>query len=251
VWAYYNFSAAKVGAQQANALVGKNSEEWHAIFWMFFLIGLGQWVYAQIMTVLNMLLHNHWYRWMTRWVVARYLHHKTYYDIATKVDIDNPDERIQENIEPSMTAVLSIPGMIVGPILGRVSWRCSRRLRPWWRREQLPGSGAGRVRIWFLLFVAVRTAGDAVFVGVARRGRVDLFRPGTFGCMPHLRHDRCRPESFVCRGSEDRLARACRRTAAGGRCRRVQSRRDSRAAFLMEILQRAFVFKSLRVDPLR
>lgn len=117
-WAYYSYWAAKVNAEQANALVTRDSETWHYIFWLMFMLGLGQWAYGLIIGLLNTLMHMQWYRWMTEWMVRRYLSNKTYYDIAMRDDIDNPDERIQENVEPFINSVLSIPTQILGTILG-------------------------------------------------------------------------------------------------------------------------------------
>ena len=117
-WAYYNYWAAKVGAVQANALVGRDSEQWHAIFWLLFLLGLGRWLYDQILNVLNTLMKIQWYRWMTEWMVTRYMSNKTYYDIAMKDDVDNPDERIQDNVEPFVDSVLGFPTRIMGTFLG-------------------------------------------------------------------------------------------------------------------------------------
>lgn len=118
LWAYYNYWAAKVGAVQANALVGRDSEQWHALFWLLFLLGLGRWLYDQILNLLNTLMKVHWYRWMTEWMVTRYLSNKTYYDIAMKDDVDNPDERIQDNVDPFVDSVLTFPTKVMGTLLG-------------------------------------------------------------------------------------------------------------------------------------
>ncbi|WP_129778020.1 ABC transporter ATP-binding protein/permease [Peristeroidobacter soli] len=117
-WAYYSFWAAQVGAEQANALVSKNPEEWHRIFWLLFLLGIGRWLYGLIIDLLNTLMQMQWYRWMTQWVVKRYLSHKTYYDIAMRDDVDNPDERIQDNVLPFIDVVLNLPLKVLGTILG-------------------------------------------------------------------------------------------------------------------------------------
>ena len=48
------------------------------------------------------------------WMVERYLLNKTLYDIAMRDDIDNPDERIQDNVEPFVDALLGFPNMFWG-----------------------------------------------------------------------------------------------------------------------------------------
>lgn len=117
-WAYYNYRVAQITAEQANALVGKDAAQWHALFWMIFLLGAGQWLYQVIINLLNMLMQMQWYRWMTEWMVTRYLNNKTYYDIAMKDDIDNPDERIQDNVEPFIQAVIQFPSMVLSTVTG-------------------------------------------------------------------------------------------------------------------------------------
>lgn len=118
LWAYYNFWMAHVAAEQANALVGKESAQWFQIFWLIFFLGMGKWVYDQLLNLLNKLMEMHWYSWMTEWIVTRYLSSKTYYDIAMKDDIDNPDERIQDNVAPFIGSMLGFPTRVLGTILG-------------------------------------------------------------------------------------------------------------------------------------
>lgn len=117
-WAYFNFKVAMITAEQANVLVAKDSGRWHALFWLIFLLGVGQWVYGVVFSLLNTLMTMQWWRWMTDWMVERYLRNKTYYDIASKDDIDNPDERIQDNVEPFVSIMLALPTSFLTMILG-------------------------------------------------------------------------------------------------------------------------------------
>ena len=118
LWAYYNYTIARITAEQANALVARDETQWKAIFWLIFALSFGQWVYGVILSLLNQLMKMQWYRWMTDWMVSRYLQNKTYYDIALKGDIDNPDERIQDNVDPVISAVIQFPTMVLSTILG-------------------------------------------------------------------------------------------------------------------------------------
>jgi putative ATP-binding cassette transporter len=120
-WAYYNFRVAQINAEMTNHFVAREQAEWAPLFWLIFFLGLGQWVYQQVMQLLNQLMTWQWYRWMTSWIVGRYLSNRTYYDIAMKDDIDNPDQRIQENVLPFMQAVIGFPGMVLGTILGVIT----------------------------------------------------------------------------------------------------------------------------------
>jgi putative ATP-binding cassette transporter len=117
-WAYYNFQVAQFTADQANWLVGKDEAQFLSVFWLIFFLALGKWFYDEILQLLTMLMHMQWYRWMTDWMVTRYLGNKTYYDIGLKDDIDNPDERIQTNVDPFIQAVLGFPTRVLGTILG-------------------------------------------------------------------------------------------------------------------------------------
>lgn len=117
-WAYYSYRMAQISAEQANALVSRDAGQWHALFWLILMLAAGQWLYQIIISLLNMLMQMQWYRCMTEWMVGRYLNNKTYYDIAMRDDIDNPDERIQDNVDPFIQSVISFPGMVLGTIAG-------------------------------------------------------------------------------------------------------------------------------------
>lgn len=121
LWAYYNYTVAQFTAEQANVLVAKDAPQWQSLFWLIFLLGVGRWVYDTLLGLLNFLVQMHWYRWMTDWMVNRYLRNKTYYDIAMRDDIDNPDERIQDNVEPFVTAMIGLPTQLLGTILGIIT----------------------------------------------------------------------------------------------------------------------------------
>lgn len=117
LWAYYNFTVAQYTADQANALVAKDDVQWEWLFWLILMLTFGRWVYDLILDLLTQLMKMHWYRWMSDWMVNRYLCNKTYYDISMKSDIDNPDERIQSNVEPLVETVVDFPARLLGTIL--------------------------------------------------------------------------------------------------------------------------------------
>lgn len=119
--AWYMFMISKMMADQANVLVTKDEAEWRAFFWLIFGLALGRWLYDNIMSLLNTLMKMQWYRWMTDWMVERYLSNKTYFDISVKDDIDNPDDRIQNNVMPFVEAVVGFPGMVIGTVMGVIT----------------------------------------------------------------------------------------------------------------------------------
>ena len=49
----------------------------------------------------------HWYEWLNGQVLTKYFHKRAYYKINFKSDIDNPDQRIAQEIEPITSNALS------------------------------------------------------------------------------------------------------------------------------------------------
>lgn len=66
-------------------------------------------------------MQMHWYVWMTDWMLGHYLSSRTYYDIASRDDVDNPDERIQENVEPLVQTVTGFPAQLLNNILAIIT----------------------------------------------------------------------------------------------------------------------------------
>ncbi len=56
----------------------------------------------------------HWRRWLTVYLVDRYLARRTYYEIALDHRIDNPDQRIQEETGIFCTYMAGIPQQVFG-----------------------------------------------------------------------------------------------------------------------------------------
>ncbi|SFF92255.1 putative ATP-binding cassette transporter [Novosphingobium sp. CF614] len=119
--AYYSIWIARKSAESTDALVTHDKPAFLAIFWLMFALGIGQWLYAASIGLLTDIMKVHWYRWMTQWMVEHYLADRTYYNIAVNDDVDNPDERIQDNVMPFVEALLSIPTRILGTILGVIT----------------------------------------------------------------------------------------------------------------------------------
>jgi putative ATP-binding cassette transporter len=100
-------------AKLTNAIVAKNQ----ALTWSM-LAALGAFSFAQaafylVQNFVDSRLQLHWRRWLTRYLVDRYLAKRTYYDISLMEDLDNPDQRIQEEIGPFVQMVASFPRTIL------------------------------------------------------------------------------------------------------------------------------------------
>src|SRR4051794_16688718 len=44
-------------------------------------------------------LRLRWRRWLTRYLMDRYLAHRAYYQLRARADVDNPDQRIAEDVK--------------------------------------------------------------------------------------------------------------------------------------------------------
>lgn len=79
------------------------------------------------------LLQNFWRRWMTRRFLGEYLSDRSYYNLTANSEIDNPDQRIAEDIDTVTTQVLDVSVSLSGAISGLVAaifavWRISQNL---------------------------------------------------------------------------------------------------------------------------
>ena len=105
-------------ADQTNALVDKKESVYWRIWTQLFLIGLASWLVAQVQSYMSAWLNIDWRRWLTIHLTDAYLRQRTYYDIAVRKDIDNPDERIQDQVGPFCSTMSNIPQMVFSTVAG-------------------------------------------------------------------------------------------------------------------------------------
>jgi putative ATP-binding cassette transporter len=102
---FYNYAVK----DQTNALVAKHV----AAFWGFLAVTAGFYFVRYLALALSMYvdarLTLHWRAWLTTYLIDQYLDRRTYFEIAGDSKIDNPDQRIQEQVEPFCTAVAQLP----------------------------------------------------------------------------------------------------------------------------------------------
>lgn len=96
-----------------NAVVAKDAAGYWGLTLKY--IGLGGAVLAAtiLATFVEGYLKTDWRRWMTARLMDEYLGHRTYYAITLDGDIDNPDQRIQEEVKPVIDAFTGIPSNIL------------------------------------------------------------------------------------------------------------------------------------------
>ena len=100
-----------------NALVAKDpTRYWY--FWLYYsalylVIILGN----MVASYFEGYVRTDWRRWMTSRLVDEYLGWRTYYAITLDGDIDNPDQRIQEEMNPVIDAAMSVPQSLLNSTL--------------------------------------------------------------------------------------------------------------------------------------
>jgi len=119
--ALFNYWLAYVTADMTNAIVAKQRPEYVRLFWLITWVSSVQWIFQIFMDYMSNRLNVRWREWLTDWMVQRYLSDRTYYDIALREDLDNPDQRMQEDIGPFVTTMSEIPNQILTQIAGLVT----------------------------------------------------------------------------------------------------------------------------------
>jgi putative ATP-binding cassette transporter len=97
-----------------NAIVAQDREHYSALFWATTGVGAMSVVVVIVMLFVTTWLSVDWRQWLTDYMVNRYLDKKTYYDIALREDLDNPDQRIQEQVAPFVEMIVQIPRQLLG-----------------------------------------------------------------------------------------------------------------------------------------
>ncbi|OEC35382.1 putative ATP-binding cassette transporter [Pseudomonas cuatrocienegasensis] len=108
---------SQVGADVTNALVDKKPElYWGLIIWLT-LLGLMRFAAGLLQQFVGAYLDQHWWKWLTGYLMDNYLGKRTYYEITLDEKIDNPDQRIQEEVGPLCSTAAMVPYQFFGSIL--------------------------------------------------------------------------------------------------------------------------------------
>jgi putative ATP-binding cassette transporter len=100
-----------------NALVAKNVSGYWA-FWLYYSgLGFAVFLTTVLANYLEGYLETDWRRWMTTRLIDEYLGSRTYYAITLDGDIDNPDQRIQEEMKPVIDAVTRLPNNLFNSVM--------------------------------------------------------------------------------------------------------------------------------------
>ena len=63
-----------------------------------------------------------WYQWLNNLILNKYLNNRAYYKINFKADIDNPDQRLSQEIEPITSSALSFSATLLEKVLEMVTF---------------------------------------------------------------------------------------------------------------------------------
>ena len=106
-----------VTSDMTNALVARKAGE----FWVQFALMTALLFAGSMMSIpssyLESRLNLHWRSWLTTYMVDRYLQRRTYYEITQDESIDNPDQRIQEEVGKICTTLSSVPRSLFASLL--------------------------------------------------------------------------------------------------------------------------------------
>lgn len=101
-------STLATGAQM-NALVGHDIDGFWAQTVRIMILMLAMAAIGLTSGLIAQGLVAHWRRWFTADLIDRYLARRAYYDITVDQDIDNPDQRMQEEVEPLCDVLIQLP----------------------------------------------------------------------------------------------------------------------------------------------
>jgi len=111
-----------VGRIFQNALVEKNQEE----FWKYLFIYAGVFVVGTPIVVIYRYIRDklgiYWREWLTKSFLNKYLQNRAYYEINATKTIDNPDQRISEDIKSFTVTSLGFLLVILGSLIDLISF---------------------------------------------------------------------------------------------------------------------------------
>lgn len=116
-----------------SALAARDADRfWTAIRWCLALVASAVPIYALYYFVRDT-LGNHWRRWLTNRFLTHYFRDRNFYELNASASIDNPDQRIAEDINTFTQRALFFLLIFIGALLqltafSQVLWSISREL---------------------------------------------------------------------------------------------------------------------------
>jgi putative ATP-binding cassette transporter len=117
-----NVAFSYIGNYFTNAMVKKNQEMSYlfvGVYFCGFLVGIPIVAfYGYVRDYMGM----HWRKWMTNQFLGKYFANRSYYDIEAEGEIDNPDQRIMEDIRSFTRVSLAFLLILLGALMDLVSF---------------------------------------------------------------------------------------------------------------------------------
>jgi len=117
-----NVAFSYIGNYFTNALVSKNRDLAYffvAVYFSGFVIGIPIVAfYSYVQDYLGM----HWREWLTNSFLGNYFSDRNYYTVETDAQIDNPDQRIMEDIRSFTSTSLAFLLIILGSVMDLISF---------------------------------------------------------------------------------------------------------------------------------
>ncbi|MBS0910618.1 ABC transporter ATP-binding protein/permease [Tatumella sp. JGM118] len=107
---------SRLMADQTNALVGKHSIYWRLLIWLSF-ITISINILFRTTDFFSSWLVQDWRKNLTKEIVDDYLTNRSFYKIEMYQEIDNPDQRIQQDINTFCKAIVDLPTRVFGVIM--------------------------------------------------------------------------------------------------------------------------------------
>ncbi len=113
IWAY----STELLKDLTNSIIDKRQEDFRTLLVTYALYLVAVFVFFRAVSLTSNVFRLHWRKWLTRYLVDRFLDRRTYYDIGLKEDLDNPDQRIQEEVEPFVSMIAMLPDRLFRHVL--------------------------------------------------------------------------------------------------------------------------------------
>ena len=104
-------------ADVTNALVDKRTDLYWELFTWLTVLGVLRFGADLVQQLIDSMLAMHWWRWLTEYIMDNYLYRHAYYHILQDEKIDNPDQRIQQEVEPFCGTVGAFPRQFLGSLM--------------------------------------------------------------------------------------------------------------------------------------
>ncbi|AVH71150.1 ABC transporter ATP-binding protein/permease [Nostoc sp. 'Lobaria pulmonaria (5183) cyanobiont'] len=120
-----------VGANAANSywnryvidivIEQRDLDKYNSTLWLSSLIIVGMVLLVTLLKYVRKKIILDWYKWLNNHVLEKYLSNQAYYKINFKSDIDNPDQRLSQEIEPITSIGLRFSSSLLEKSLEMVS----------------------------------------------------------------------------------------------------------------------------------